>query len=81
MPAGLERRDAGREVRFHRIGLHVGEQLGRKPGGGERSTAFAVIGILATTGSVTNSGARCLRAFRPRPVRLMRPAPKRTVVG
>ena len=36
MAAGLEGRDAGREIGLDRIGLHVGEQLRRHAGGGER---------------------------------------------
>ena len=35
MPARLEGRDAGREVGLDRIGLHVGEQFGRRARGGE----------------------------------------------
>ena len=81
MSARLERRDAGREIRLDRIGLHFGEQLGRRTAAASVSIAAAVIGILATTGSVTNSGLVIFAAFTASPSSLTRPAPKRTVVG
>jgi hypothetical protein len=51
------------------------------PAAASASSAFRVIGILATTGSVTNSGFENFAAFTASPISLARPAPKRTVVG
>ena len=74
MTARLEGRDAGREIGLDRIGLHVGEQLRRRrPRRASASIAFAVIGIFATTGSVTNSGLRIPAAFTASPSSLDAP--------
>ncbi len=63
------------------LGCTSANSLAGVPAAASVSIAFAVIGILATTGSVTNSGLAILAAFTASPSSLMRPAPKRTVVG
>jgi hypothetical protein len=68
-PPALKAAIAGREIRLDRIGLHVGEQLRRHAAAASVIIAFAVIGIFATTGSVTNSGLRIPPPSRPRRAR------------
>ena len=70
-------------ARFDSTGLGCTSEnsLAGVPAAASACIAAAVIGILATTGSVTNSGFVIFAAFTASPSSLARPAPKRTVVG